>query len=200
MPIPAVELLHQHRPALAEMVANTSWLPNQTAITHLGRAVFPTSRAKAKHPRFSLIEENGAVVGMYDDNATPEWALFWAHGLQGTRPKGWTVAHVWSASDDIKAYTHVANLALIPEPLASLTDKNGPLTGYLRWHSWEVYGWKPDRAAEPAKPADYDQVKDKWRYLAAIEDPQAWIRQRFNMLDNQRTRILRPIMHSRETP
>jgi hypothetical protein len=44
-----------------------------------------------------------------------------------------------------EAYTHLANLAMVPEPFASLTDKNGPLTVFLRWHAWEVYGWKPER-------------------------------------------------------
>ena len=87
---------------------------------------------------------------MYDDNTTPRWATLWAHGTgRASGCPGWGFAHVWSASDDINSYTHLANLAMIPECFASLTDKNGPLTGYLRWHAWTVYGWKPDHVDPP---------------------------------------------------
>ena len=144
----------------------------------------------------SPIEESGTAVGMYDDNATPEWAIFWAHDLDGPRPKGWTIAHVWPASDDISSYTHLANLAMVREPFASLTDKTGPLTGFLRWHGWDVYGWKPEQQAEPTKPDGYDEIQ--WRYLASVADPKALIRQRLIASDNQRTKILRPIMESRQ--
>jgi len=196
MPIPPIEALRKYFPALVEMVAKTSWLPNATTVSRVGTAVFPACRYKTSRPRFSHIEENDVVLGMYDDNATPEWTIFWAHGLQGTRPQGWTIAHVWPASDDINAYTHLANLAMVPEPFASLTDKNGPLTVFLRWHSWEVYGWKPERETEPTKPDGYDEVK--WRYLEGVENPTALICQRFNELNNRRVRILRPIMESRK--
>jgi len=196
VPIPRPDSLDEHIPTLASMVAATSWLPHQAVVAHLGRAVFPTSRYKREHPRFSLIEENGSVVGMYDDNATPEWAIFWAHGLKGTRTKGWTIAHVWPSSEDVEAYTHLANLAMVREPFASLTDKNGPLTGFLRWHSWEVYQWKPEQKDVPTKPDGYDSIK--WRYLEAVSDPKALIRQRLSEADNERTRILRPIIESRQ--
>ena len=178
------------------MVAKTSWLPNRAVVTSLGQAVFPTSRYKIKRRRFSAIEENGSIVGMYDDNATPEWSIFWAHGLNGTRPQGWTIAHVWPASDDINSYTHLANLAMVREPFASLTDKCGPLTGFLRWHAWDVYHWKPERQAEPTKPGGYDEIQ--WRYFENVVDPKALIRQRLMASNNQRARILRPIMESRK--
>jgi len=195
MRIPPLEPLDEYFPALVRMVAKTSWFPNPTVVARLGRAVFPTSRSKSGRPRLTHIGENGSVVGMYDDNATPEWALFWVHGLRGSRPKGWTIAHVWPASDDIESYTHLANLALVPEPFASLTDKHGPLTGFLRWHAWHIYGWKPNRETDPTKPDGYDEIA--WQYLEAVDDPKALIRQRLAEVDNQRARILRPIMEQR---
>jgi len=112
-----------------------SWLPNRNVVEAIEAAVFPTSRYKANHKRFSHIGKDGVAVGMYDENPTPEWALFWSHGLEGTRPQGGTVSHVWPTSSDVDCYTHVANLALVPEPFANLTDKNGPLTAFLRWHA-----------------------------------------------------------------
>jgi len=197
MPIPQPDPLDEFIPALARMVARTSWLPNQAVVASLAGAVFPTSRYRRENPRLSTIQENGDLVGMYDDNATPEWAIFWAHGLSGMRPKGWTIAHVWPSCDDLKCYTHLANLAMVREPLASLTDKSGPLTRFLRWHAWEVYKWKPAREPAPTKPDGYHEVR--WRYLETAGDPNALIRQRLAQCDNQRTRILRPIMESRQS-
>ena len=196
MRVPPVETLREYTKDLATMVAKTSWLPSSTTVAQLERAIFPTSRYKAGHPRFSHIEESGIVLGMYDDNATAEWAIFWAHDLEGTRPKGWTIAHVWPTSYDINAYTRLANLVMVPEPFASLTDKNGPLTSFLRWHAWHIYGWKPEKETEPKKPDCYDDIN--WRYLNYVKDPLVLIRERFYKLDNQRTRILRPIMESRK--
>jgi hypothetical protein len=122
-------------------------------------AVFPTSGYKSNHKRSSHIELDGLAIGMYDDNATPEWALFWSHGLRGTRPKGWTIAHVWPTSDHIDSFTHIANLAMAPEAFASLTYKKGPLTAYLRWHAWQVYRWKPKQESDPVRPNGYDEIE-----------------------------------------
>jgi hypothetical protein len=132
---------------------------------------------------------------MYDDNATPEWALFWPHGLIGTRPKGWAVAHVWPSCGDVDSYTHLANLALVPESFSGLTDKNGALTTFLRWHAWTVYHWKPISAGVPTQPGGYHEIQ--WRYLDRTDNPTALIRREFERRNNQRTRILRPIMARR---
>ncbi len=196
MRIPDVEDLNRYSLRLASMVAETSWLPNPNTVDAFQGAVFPTSRYKRGHERFSTIKEDGVPIGMYDDNATPEWAMFWAHGLTGTREKGWTIAHVWPASNDINSYTHIANLAIVPEPFASLTDKIGPLTAFLRWHAWNAYRWKPARETNPTRPDGYDQVK--WRYLPYESEPRELIRNRFYQLNNERTRTLRQIMERRK--
>src|SRR5262249_1332740 len=124
--------------------------------------------------------------------ATPEWALFWSHRLKGSRPKGWTIAHVWPESADMACYTHIANLALVPECFSSLTDKTGPLTGYLRWHAKAVYDWKPNSRQGPEKPAGYDEVL--WRYLPYSTSPKEAIRQRLVSANNQRAKILRALL------
>jgi hypothetical protein len=139
--------------------------------------------------------KNGKKIGMYDDNTTPAWALLWAHGITGGSRRGWTFAHVWPACDDINSFTHPANLALVSECFASLTDKDGPLTAYLRWHAWTVYGWKPSAEKPPQMPQGYKSIR--WRYLTNILAPRQFIRQRLEKLTNQRVRILRPIMKRR---
>jgi hypothetical protein len=126
MLIPSPEPLEEFFPALARMVARTSWLPHPETVRALNRAAFPTSRARKLHPRFSLISEDGETVGMYDDNATPSWTALWAHGIIGGNRNGWGFGHVWPASDYINRYTHLANLAMIPECFGSLTHKEGP--------------------------------------------------------------------------
>ena len=84
---------------------------------------------------------------------------------------------------------------MIPECFASLTDKNGPLVGYLRWHAYTTYKWKPDDADPPQIPPDYNNVL--WKYFPAFDEPKNFIRRRINELDNERVRILRPIMEAR---
>jgi hypothetical protein len=177
------------------MVASTSWLPDPEIVAAFGRAVFPTLRTSRNSPLFSTLKDQGFEVAMYDTNVTPEWALTWSHGIFGTRPKGWTVAHVWPNPKDHLCYTHLANLALVPECLNSTTDKAGPLTEYLRYHSWEKYRWKPSSEAEPIKPSGYDAVRVRWRYLASPgRNPLDIVKEKFLSLDNQRTRALQPIM------
>ena len=195
MRIPRPDPLDEYVPALCRMVAKTSWLPHPDTVHALGRAVFPTSRARRLRPRLTHISESGEPIGMYDDNCTPTWAMLWAHGIVGGNRKGWGFAHVWPASDDIGCYTHLANLAMIPECFGSLTDKDGPLTGYLRWHAWTVYGWKPDHVEPPQAPRDYDNIH--WRYFRRFDEPRRFISQRVAELDNERVRILRPIMEKR---
>jgi hypothetical protein len=195
MPIPTLDPLTDYIPQLVRIVAATSWLPNPDTVRVLGCAIFPTARRRAVTPIFSAIEREGRVVGMYDDNTTPSWALLWSHGIVGGKRTGWTFAHIWPTSDDIGSYTALANLAMVPECLAGLTDKTGPLTLYLRWHAWSIYGWKPDSAPTPSIPEHYDA--SVWRYLPAIENPRLFVAKRIISLDNERLRILRPIMKDR---
>ena len=192
--LPRFVRLDDYFPSLCRIVAQTSWLHPDT-VRAVGRAVFPTSRARKDRPRFTPILQQGQVVGIYDDNTTPTWALLWSDGIAGGSRAGWAFAHVWTVSDDIKSYTHPANLAMLPECLASLTDKSGPLTAYLRWRAWTAYGWKPEHAAQPEMPTGYSDLE--WRYFTKFDAPNAFIAQRITELDNQRVPLLRPIMQKR---
>ena len=196
MNIPKVDKIDKYILQLVQMVAQTSYLPHPNVVKAVRGAVFPTARARKNHPRFSHILDADNPIGMYDDNVTPRWAILWAHDKEGSRTKGWTFAHVWPVTDDIKAFTHLANLIMVNESFASLTDKNGPLTAFLRWHAWKIYAWKPELEVEPIKPAGYDDIK--WRYLEGVENPKELIKARLNKFNNQCTKVLRPIMKSRK--
>jgi hypothetical protein len=188
--IPPLDPLDEFLLPLARMVALKSFLPHPKVVQSIGRAVFPTVRDQKR--RGQLVLQEGKSVGMYDDNVTPTWAILWAHGIVGGSRKGWGFAHVWPASDDMDSYTNLANLAMIPECFGSLTDKDGPLTGYMRWHAWAVYGWKPTHAEIPQIPPDYQCIQ--WRYFPRFEKPVLFISQRLMKLDNGRVRTLRPLM------
>ena len=71
---------------------------------------------------------------------------------------------------------------------------NRPLTEFLRWHAWIVYGWKPQSESVPKKPEGFDKIS--WRYLEAVANPKALIQQRIEKLNNKRLRILRKIARS----
>jgi|ERR1035437_5064382 hypothetical protein len=188
-PLPA--LSHYHLP-LSVMVAETSYLPHPEVVAAFDGAVFPTVRARKKTEKFTIGETQTGRV-MYDDNTTPRWAMMWAHGYGATaRLSGWMHAHVWTAADEVDAYTHLANLVMIPESFGSLTDKAGPLTSYLRWHAWAKYGWKPKTGSALQEPAGYAQIK--WRYLEPASDPIGEVRQLVSRLRNQRVIILRDLM------
>jgi hypothetical protein len=194
--LPELDIGH-YGPALVRMVTETSWLAHPDTVKTIGRAIFPTVRARKGHTRGAQIND-GKGAGMYDDNTTPRWAFLWAHGISITHhPSSRTFAHVWEGADDIASYCHLANIVMVPEPFAGLTDKKGPLTSYLRWHAWSVYGWKPAHATTPEKPADFEDVT--WRYLPKIDDPLGFIRARIATLNNERIRTLRLIMKSLET-
>ena len=100
-------------------------LPHPDVVRNLDGAVFPVVR---NNKRRGELEKDKTLFGecvMYDDNTTPRWAFLWAHGyLRASHPPGgWTFAHVWDESKNPKAYTHVANIVMLPEYLASLSDK-----------------------------------------------------------------------------
>jgi hypothetical protein len=84
---------------------------------------------------------------------------------------------------------------MVPEAFASLTDKDGPLTKYLRWQACQEYGWRPKNENLQSKPMGYDDIR--WRYFEPELDPKGAIRRRLNERKNQRTKILEPIMKRR---
>ena len=130
---------------------------------------------------------------MYDDNTTPRLALLWSHGwVQMAHPTGWTFAHVWDESDDPDAYTHPANLVMMPECFGSLSDKQGPLVLHLRHHADSVYGWRPANRSPVERLSGYDDLT--WRYLDPVPDPLDRIRNRMANSNEKRMRVLRELL------
>ncbi|MCO5161275.1 MAG: hypothetical protein M9939_09080 [Mesorhizobium sp.] len=188
MPLSGPPDLDDDVATIAALAARHCRLPHPEVVARCNAAVFPTIRDQQR--RGTLDVERRLLR---DDNVTPRWALFWAHGMPQTHhPRGWTIAHVWKATKDPAAYTHLANLCLMPECLGSLSDKDGPLCRYLEYHAWSVYGWRPETASVPEKPEGYDEIR--WGYLDPHPDPIGFIRERVMTLGNQRVAVLRDLM------
>ena len=174
MPWPTPEIPACHFIDLAQIVAKTSWLPDPKVVRKFPDPVFPTIRKKSDAQIGNPVADtNGSVIGMFDNNTAPKLAIGWTHGLAGST-KGWTIAHVWPSSEDVTSYTHLANLALVPEALSTTTDKQGPLTQYLQYHAWKNYKWRPSGTPQPNEPAGYSQIQ--WRYLKGLTEPKAKVR------------------------
>lgn len=172
---------------LVKIVVPHCRLPHPVVVKRMEGAVFPAIRGSSKQRGETNIVDGREI--MYDDNTTPRWAFLWAHGFSTTaHPKGWTFAHVW---DDVKspdAFTHLANLAMMPESFGTLSDKQGPLVPYLRHHAQAVYGWRPVHEHPTTKPPGYDDLT--WEYLDSIPDPTDFIRKRLAGSKAKRARVL----------
>ena len=155
---------------IVRVAVSYCWLPNPEVVRELKEAVFPVVRDTKRRGEDEFVEKYGKRV-LYDDNTTPRWAFLWAHGFLRTSlpPGGWTLAHVWAKSKDPDAYTHLANLVMMPECLASLSDKEGPLVKVLRFHAQLKYCWRPNHESVVEKPVCFDNLE--WRYLDPVCNP-----------------------------
>ena len=175
---------------LCSIVVRHCWFPNPDVVKRLRGAVFPVIRDTGRRMTIGTTE-NGRRI-MYDDNTTPRWALLWSHGCRKTdHPKGWTFAHVWQQAKNPDAYTHVANLVLMPECFASLSDKLGPLVPVLQHHAETVYGWRPVGENHVEAPTGYDALE--WNYLDGHPDPRGFILGQLTRLQNERVKLLREL-------
>jgi hypothetical protein len=189
---PSVFALGDDTLPLVRIAAKHCLLPHPNVVKSFGCAVFPAIRDQRN--RLTISEISGQRV-LLDDNVTARWALLWSHGIPATHHlSGFTFAHVWGAVKDPGAYTHPANLAMMPEYLASLSDKEGPFAQFLRFHAWQSYGWKPSGYPEPPKPDGFDEIE--WKYLEDYADPLGFVFERVKTLKNQRTTLLHPLMES----
>jgi hypothetical protein len=170
--LPDIDYKGKDARAIALQAARLCLFPDEETAGQFKRAIFPTRRKMAL--RGSLIlDESNKEIGMYDDNTTPRWALLWSHNIQGGDEalQGWRVAHVWNDCNNVQCYTRLENLLLVPAAYAGLTDDDGPLAPYLRYHVYEHYKWCPEPTQNPYLPADYDMFRNKWKYLPHATDP-----------------------------
>jgi hypothetical protein len=163
----ALELLRtstrRHGIHLSVLVADTAIWANPEVFRQLREengtgSYFPnTRRARAGAGEKPSQVLNGERL---DSNAYANHAAKRAMGL-GRGATGFEVCHVWPRSCyDARYHTCVANLVLLPRPLAGLTDHDAEIGAALRYRSFELYGWHPVDAPQPERPEFYPEV---WR-------------------------------------
>ena len=196
--LPAIDYKGKDARAIALLAARLCLFPDEGTVGQFKRAIFPTRRKMAL--RGSLIlDESNKEIGMYDDNTTPRWALLWSHNIQGGDEalQGWRVAHVWNDCNNVQCYTRLENLLLVPAAYAGLTDDDGPLTPYLRYHAFKAYDWKPKGKPVPKKPPEYQRFASKRRYLSAAPgNARERVLDRLNDGRGQRAEVLRKFINS----
>jgi hypothetical protein len=96
-----------------------------------------------------------------DDNTYANTCFKRALGIQRKQFAGFNICHIWAGTAyDPRYFTQIANLVAIPSELASLTDHHHHVAASLKFRSWELYGWKPDKELAPVRPANYP---NEWR-------------------------------------
>lgn len=181
--------------ALAKVVSHNCFLPHSDVVALMPNAIWPCVRANAALGARGTVTEWGGKPVLLDDNSVPRWALLVAHGFGPNLPyrkRGWAFAHVWPEAQCLQSYTALANLAMVAEPLSSLTDKVGPAAAFLRYHAWSRYGWKPPSRDEPEKPVGFDEIK--WRYFEPTDNPKALLTDFLAKSNNAWVKLLREII------
>ena len=178
--LPRIGYASKEAIAIALMAAQFCRLPDCDTVKTFGKAVFPTVRKNSK--RATGEHKNGKFL-MYDDNTTPKWALVWSHGTFGKTKElfGWRIAHVWEKCDQVESYTRLENLLLVPAAYSGLTDHDGPLAPYLRYHAYKHYKWRPEDEQDPKEPA---------KYLVGRLDAPEFILNRLQKSQSKRAKLL----------
>jgi hypothetical protein len=109
------------------------------------------------------LEKVGQVIEgiILDDNTYANTCFKRALGIHRRQITGFHVCHIWPGTAyDPRCFTQLANLVAIPRELSSLTDHHPHIVASLKFRSWELYRWKPDKDLLPVEPVNYPKT---WR-------------------------------------
>jgi hypothetical protein len=127
---------------------------------------FPNSRrAKTKSG-----ERVGTIVdGIYlDNNSRANLAIKQVIFSDIRQCRGMHTCHVWARTCyDARYHTSLANLVLIPAPLAGLTDHDEQIASILRYRAFELHGWHPEGVAPPPKLDGYP-APETWAAMRRV--------------------------------
>ena len=144
----ATERLGVH---LSVLVAETSLWANPEVHKRLlaengTAAYFPNVRRY----RRGTGERKGQMLGVerLDDNSYANHAIKQAIGTRSEHIVNFEACHIWPQTCyDSRCHTAIANLVLLPRPLAGLSDHDPEIQAALQFRSHELYGWLPNRCA-----------------------------------------------------
>ncbi len=154
-----LEAANRHQIHLSILVAETGLWANAEVHRRIvretgGAAMVPNCR----RARTAQGEKRGQVIDgiRLDDNTYANVALKRALGLHRLQLEGFEVCHIWPRTCyDQRFHTAVANMVLLPRSLAGLSDHDAEIQASLQYRAYELYGWYPEGADVPAKPAFY---------------------------------------------
>lgn len=136
-----------------------SWLVSR----HPTGAFYP----KMRRYRAGAGESRGAFTKTerLDDNSYANHAIKQAVGLRD-HLTNYHACHIWPQSCyDSRCHTVVANLVLLPSPLAALSDHHLQVAAALKYRSYELFSWLPPDETPPQRPTPYPT---SWR------NPEPW--------------------------
>lgn len=173
-----------HYKTLAQAMASLTLFSHPETVRQTGgKAIFRTIRGPRTPGEF--VEINGIRL-MLDDNKSASDAFKWIHGIT-SRLRDVQFNHVYTASQDVEAYTSLANICVTPAFIAKLTDSSSPPTSaLLKYRVFDLYGWTPARIEAPNKPEGYDEL-DWAPTLPAVNDVKAALEARMARKPMDRT-------------
>ncbi len=72
----------------------------------------------------------------------------------------YVTCHIWPGTTyDERYHTRLANLVLIPQVVAALSDHCPSVIDVLKYRAFELYGWYPEEESEPERP---DYYPEEW--------------------------------------
>ncbi len=152
------------------LIARTALWANPAVHEHLLAKGTPAKCPKVRRMRISRGERRGDIIDgiRLDDNTYANNAIKWAIGVGRKNIRGYETCHIWEDTCyDERYHTVIANLVLLPRPLAALTDHYAPTQNILKYRAYELYKWHPDEHATPVKPDGYVSC---WREPEPIPD------------------------------
>ena len=100
-------------------------------------------------------ERKGQILGgeRLDDNSYANHAIKQAAGILRSSIRGFEACHIWPQSCyDSRCHTVIANLVLLPRPLAGLSDHDPEIQAALQFRAFELFNWCPPGQSPPTRP------------------------------------------------
>ena len=114
--------------------------------------------ANVRRYRAGAGERKGQILGpeRLDDNSYANHAIKQAAGIGRASIRDFEACHIWPQSCyDSRCHTVIANLVLLPRPLAGLSDHDPEVQQALQFRAFEVFGWHPPDHRAPSRPGFY---------------------------------------------
>lgn len=163
-PYDAIAMLREattrHNIHLSVLVAETSlWAHpavHRALLADNGSGAFFPNRRRGRQNQGELRGTSRGNI-FFDDNTYANTAIKRVLGLDRKQFIGFEACHIWRDSCyDERYHTAIANLVLLPRPLAGLSDHDAEIEQVLHYRAYELYdGWYPEGRSVPSKPSFY---------------------------------------------